>query len=191
MLVPGGLPRLAAVLSSGLLAACASLSTMFPSGQSIEVSEVRQLVSCNSDGPQARLYLLADREAVRAWQREHKVDLVGVDPLPAAGAYALVEMGVRMSGGYGLFRPGGRLPAHIHDFDESICIVDGSATCVVEGRKYTMDRYSTALQPRGRVHYFVNETDRPMVMVWVYAGPQPERIVGAERNATMEGTPWR
>src|SRR5882672_9210779 len=102
MLVPGGLPRLAAVLSSGLLAACASLSTMFPSGQSIEVSEVRQLVSCNSDGPQARLYLLADREAVRAWQREHKVDLVGVDPLPAAGAYALVEMGVRMSGGYGL-----------------------------------------------------------------------------------------
>ena len=46
--------------------------------------------------------------------------------------------GIEMSGGYGLFRPGGRLPAHIHDFDESICIVEGTATCVVEGRRYTM-----------------------------------------------------
>ena len=102
MSISGELPRLAAVLSSCLLTACASLSNLLPSGQSIEVSEVRRLVSCNSDGPQARLSLLADREAVRAWQRSHNVDLVGVDPLPEAGAYALVEMGVRMSGGYGL-----------------------------------------------------------------------------------------
>ncbi len=43
-----------------------------------------------------------------------------------------------MSGGYGLFQPGGRLPAHVHDFDESICIIDGEATCVVEGRRHTM-----------------------------------------------------
>jgi 2-keto-3-deoxy-L-rhamnonate aldolase RhmA/quercetin dioxygenase-like cupin family protein len=98
--------------------------------------------------------------------------------------------GIEMSGGYGLFRPGGRLPAHIHDFDESICIVDGTATCVVEGRRYTMTDYSTALQPRGRVHYFVNDSQQPMAMVWVYAGPSPERIVVDERNATAEGNPW-
>ena len=35
--------------------------------------------------------------------------------------------GIEMSGGYGLFQPGGRLPAHVHDFDESICIIDGDA----------------------------------------------------------------
>ena len=99
---PGGLLRLAAALSPCLLGACGALSTMLPVGQSIEVSEVRRLVNCNSDGPQTRLYLLADREAVRIWQHDHNVDLVGVDPLPAAGAYALVEMGVHMSGGYGL-----------------------------------------------------------------------------------------
>jgi hypothetical protein len=28
--------------------------------------------------------------------------------------------GIEMSGGYGLFQLGGRLPAHVHDFDESI-----------------------------------------------------------------------
>jgi len=38
--------------------------------------------------------------------------------------------GLEMSGGYGSFRTGGRLPAHFHDFDESICIIGGTATCV-------------------------------------------------------------
>src|SRR5205823_1307723 len=40
-----------------------------------------------------------------------------------------------LSGGYGVFAPGARLPCHVHDFDESICIVEGTATCVVEGRR--------------------------------------------------------
>ena len=99
--------------------------------------------------------------------------------------------GVEMSGGWGVFRPGGRLPAHIHDFDESICITDGESICVVEGRRYSMSGYSTALQPRGRVHYFINESERLMAMIWVYAGPRPERIVVDEANATAEGNPWK
>jgi quercetin dioxygenase-like cupin family protein len=99
--------------------------------------------------------------------------------------------GIEMSGGYGLFQPGGRLPAHIHDFDESICIVAGTATCVVEGRRYSMSNCSTALQPRGRVHYFINECREPTAMVWVYAGPSPERIVVDELNASEDGNPWR
>ena len=98
---------------------------------------------------------------------------------------------LEMSGGYGLFEPGGRLPAHVHDFDESICIISGTATCVVEGRKYLMSDCSTALQPRGRVHYFINESNAPMEMIWVYAGPKPERIIVDERCATTEGNPWR
>jgi 2-keto-3-deoxy-L-rhamnonate aldolase RhmA/quercetin dioxygenase-like cupin family protein len=93
--------------------------------------------------------------------------------------------GIEMSGGYGLFRPGGRLPCHIHDFDESICIVQGTATCVVEGKRYTMSGNATALQPRGRCHYFINDSDGPMAMIWVYAGPVPERMVLEERNCDM------
>ena len=99
--------------------------------------------------------------------------------------------GIEMSGGYGLFHPQGRLPAHIHDFDESICIISGRATCVVEGRRYAMGGCATALQPRGRVHYFINESSGPMEMLWVYAGPNPERIVVNEQCATAEGNPWR
>ncbi|MDR3639368.1 MAG: cupin domain-containing protein [Isosphaeraceae bacterium] len=99
--------------------------------------------------------------------------------------------GIEMSGGYGLFHPTGRLPAHVHDFDESICIISGWATCVVEGRHYRMSDCATALQPRGRVHYFINESAAPMEMLWVYAGPQPERIIVDEACATLEGDPWR
>jgi oxalate decarboxylase/phosphoglucose isomerase-like protein (cupin superfamily) len=44
--------------------------------------------------------------------------------------------------------------------------------------------------PRGRVHYFINETKAAMVMLWVYAGPLPLRVVVAEACATGEGNPW-
>jgi quercetin dioxygenase-like cupin family protein len=98
--------------------------------------------------------------------------------------------GLEMSGGYGLFHPAGRLPAHVHDFDESICIIDGAATCVVEGRRYPLAGCATALVPRGRVHYFVNESAGPMAMLWVYAGPMPLRLVVAERCSTRDGNPW-
>ena len=99
--------------------------------------------------------------------------------------------GLEMSGGYGRFQPGGRLPAHVHDFDESICIIGGAADCRVEGRRYSLDGCATAMVPRGRVHYFVNDSGAPMEMIWVYAGPMPERIVVDERCVTFDGDPWR
>lgn len=99
--------------------------------------------------------------------------------------------GIEICGGYGQFGHRGRLPAHFHDFDESICIVQGIATCIVEGRTYSLSNCSTALQPRGRVHYFINETTDPMAMLWAYAGPMPLRIVVEEKCATVEGSPWQ
>lgn len=98
--------------------------------------------------------------------------------------------GIEMSGGFGLFQTGGRLPAHYHDFDESICIIQGTATCICEGRHHQMSDGATALQPRGRVHYFVNKGARPMAMVWVYAGPRPERMLADESYAVGERDPW-
>ncbi len=98
------------------------------------------------------------------------------------------ELGsVGMSGGYGEFTTGGRLPCHLHDFDESITIVTGTATCVVEGRMYALSDCSTALAPRGRCHYFINLSDRPMAMIWVYAGDMPQRLVLSEQCCLPEG----
>jgi quercetin dioxygenase-like cupin family protein len=85
--------------------------------------------------------------------------------------------GIEMSGGWARFAPGGRLPAHYHDFDESICIVQGTALCRVNQRRYNVSGCATACVPRGRPHYFINESDASMAMIWVYAGPLPERFV--------------
>ena len=99
--------------------------------------------------------------------------------------------GIEMSGGYGLFHPAGRLPAHLHNFDESICIIDGTATCIVEGNRYSLSGCGTAMVPRGRVHYFINDSSATMAMIWVYAGPMPERIVVEEWCATVAGDAWK
>ncbi len=98
--------------------------------------------------------------------------------------------GIEMSGGFARFQPGGRLPAHLHDFDESICITDGAATCLVEGRRYSLSDCATAMVPRGRVHYFVNDSSTTMDMIWVYAGPMPERIVVADACGTKSRRAW-
>lgn len=99
--------------------------------------------------------------------------------------------GIEMSGGYGRFEPGGRLPAHVHDFDESICIISGAATCLVEGRTYAMRDCATVMVPRGRVHYFTNESSTAMEMIWVYADSMPERVVVDAACSTKEGNPWK
>ncbi len=100
--------------------------------------------------------------------------------------------GIEMSGGYTVFCPGARLPAHVHDFDESISIIRGTATCIVEGHRHTLSECrATAMVSCGRVHYFINESESPMAMLWVYAGPRPERIVVDEKCATAEGNPWK
>ena len=91
-------------------------------------------------------------------------------------------------GGYGLFEPGARLPCHRHEFDESITIVQGTATCIVEGRRHELSANATALVPQGRCHYFINLTLEPMAMIWVYAGDRPDRIVMDESFCHPERT---
>ena len=80
-------------------------------------------------------------------------------------------------GGYGRFAPGASLPCHTHLYDESITIVEGGATCLVAGRRYSLSGCDTALVPQGQPHRFINETNEPMAMVWVYAGDEPERVI--------------
>ena len=84
---------------------------------------------------------------------------------------------VGICGGYGIFRPGSSLPCHTHKFDESITIVTGEALCQVQGREYKLSGYDTAFVPEGRAHRFLNASDQPMAMIWVYAGDEPDRTL--------------
>ncbi len=78
-------------------------------------------------------------------------------------------------GGYGRFDQGTSLPCHVHDYDESISIIKGQATCEVSGRRYTLANCDTAVIPAGLPHRFINDSNKPMAMIWVYAGDMPTR----------------
>jgi putative monooxygenase len=80
-------------------------------------------------------------------------------------------------GGFGRFAPGASLPCHIHDYDESISIVEGAAVCQVNGVSYHLSNNDTACIPEGRPHRFLNESDQTMAMIWVYAGAEPDRQI--------------
>jgi 2-keto-3-deoxy-L-rhamnonate aldolase RhmA/quercetin dioxygenase-like cupin family protein len=160
-----------------------AMATDAPSRTLLNQSFVRRVMSDTSTGTLGAERVTRFKTANRfaAGPNTEFIDYFNADLLP----------GFEMSGGFGLFQPGGRLPAHYHDFDESISIIDGQAACIVEGRRYTPSDCATAMVPRGRVHYFVNESDRAISMIWVYAGPLPERVVVDERCATVEGNPWK
>ena len=80
-------------------------------------------------------------------------------------------------GGYGRFLQGASLPCHVHDYDESIAIVKGTAACLVQGRRYEMSPGDTAFIPKGTPHRFLNPAEEEMAMVWVYAGDEPDRRI--------------
>lgn len=80
-------------------------------------------------------------------------------------------------GGYGRFDPGASLPCHVHEYDESITIMEGEALCLVSGRKYTLSGLDTAFVPEGLPHRFLNNSGGPMAMIWVYAGDEPGRTL--------------
>jgi quercetin dioxygenase-like cupin family protein len=84
---------------------------------------------------------------------------------------------VGICGGYGKFAPGSSLPCHSHDYDESITIVAGKAVCQVKGKEYELSGCDTALVPTGRPHRFINRSNEPMAMIWLYGGGEPQRTV--------------
>ncbi len=88
--------RAAAAGPALALAGCA----LFSPGQ-IAVREVASSVYCNTPGREARVELLADAAAVTAWQEGRGIELADPESL-GEGPYALVEMGLRSTGGYSL-----------------------------------------------------------------------------------------
>src|SRR5262249_8616930 len=88
-----------------LVALCAGCSfapeRLFASYNKIEVREVGRSLTCNTDGAEAQAQVLPDLKALRDWQGARNVSLAGDDAL-APSAYAVIEMGSRPTGGYGL-----------------------------------------------------------------------------------------
>lgn len=93
-------------LAAGALAAlalggCSSLGTLFGPDATVKVGEVGRAAECGARTADPTVQLFANADAVRAWQAQSGVELLGTQAM-LPGAYALVGLGQRSSGGYGL-----------------------------------------------------------------------------------------
>ena len=92
-------PQLLALAAA--LAGCAGAADLFSSRAPIHVREVARSLYCNSPSEETRARLLPDAQAVLDWQAARGITLAGAESL-AQVPYALVEMGLRPTGGYSL-----------------------------------------------------------------------------------------
>lgn len=103
--------KIAAVLALGTtlaVGACSYMpsmpdfSTWFDNENAVEVAEVGRAQSCGTEGEVARVQLLPDAVAVRAWESQRGIQFSGIAGELPAQPYAIVEMGQRSSAGYGI-----------------------------------------------------------------------------------------
>jgi hypothetical protein len=92
--------RASALLLTCALAGCA-MPEMFARGTPIEVREVGRSLYCNTPSESPQVLLLRDPQAVLDWQTGRGITLAGGEAL-AQTTYAVVEMGGRPTGGYGV-----------------------------------------------------------------------------------------
>ena len=88
------------LLLPAVLAGCA-MPALLGGGTPIEVREVGRSLYCNTPGTEPQVVLLKDPQAVLDWQAGRGIALAGGEAL-AQAAYAVVEMGGRPTGGYGV-----------------------------------------------------------------------------------------
>ncbi len=103
--------RIASVCLLALLSGCKALDTLdrivADPTQAISlhgdttVTEVARSLRCNAPDNISRVTLLADRVAVAQWQEQRGIQLQGNEAI-AEAPHALVDVGQRSSGGYGL-----------------------------------------------------------------------------------------
>lgn len=93
-----------AVVAALLLSGCASdlgWSLMFADEKKVEVRELARSQACGTQQEQTAISLFTDAADVERWQQSRGVQLLDTGAMPA-GPYALVEMGRRPTGGYGM-----------------------------------------------------------------------------------------
>lgn len=94
-----------------LLAGCASipsieieipsLATWFAPENAVKVEELRRSQQCASPDGVTRVHLFKNLAAVRDWEAQRGITLLGDEPLPKV-SYAVVELGLRDRSGAGL-----------------------------------------------------------------------------------------
>jgi len=99
-------------------------------------------------------------------------------PMPSFAICLPVVLGsVGICGGYGRFSPGRRCLATCTNSTNPSPLLKGKPVCLVQGNRYMVGGYDTAFVRRDGPIDFLNRSNAPMAMVWVYAGSEPGRTL--------------
>ena len=75
------------------------------------------------------------------------------------------------------FSPGAELPYHLHHFTESITLLSGEVTLLIEGRRYELSKLDNVVIPQGLAHLCRNDSLVPAVVHIAMAVDVPDRTV--------------
>jgi quercetin dioxygenase-like cupin family protein len=94
-----------------------------------------------------------------------------------------------MINGITAFDPGAAIGLHKHNCEESVMVIEGQAIAEIDGVQHHLDTNDTTWIPANVPHRFINRTDKPMRIFWVYASVDATRTMiatGEERSIDAE-----
>jgi len=95
---------LSAAAAALLLSGCTSdlgWLLRFSGDNPVEVRELARSIQCGTTSDKSAVSVFTDAAELRQWQDQRGIKLIDGDAMPA-GPYAVVEMGQRPTGGYGV-----------------------------------------------------------------------------------------
>jgi len=82
-----------------------------------------------------------------------------VCPAGGSGAITLGEL---------IMEPGAELPMHTHRIEESMVIVEGEATAILDNEIFNLKPRDVILVPAGEKHMLANRSNKPMSFLFFY-----------------------
>ena len=70
--------------------------------------------------------------------------------------------------GISVFAPGADILLHTHPCEEIVVILDGVGVAELDGERFNLQRFDLSLVPPGVPHRFLNQSDAPFTMMYVY-----------------------
>ncbi len=81
--------------------------------------------------------------------------------------------------------PNTRLPRHIHtNTEEAMVVLEGTLDALVGRERMTIGPGHTVLAPAGTTHGFVNRSDEPARILFIFPTHEPDRVLSTVDGAT-------
>ena len=114
------------------------------------------------------------------------------DPGVAARRLVNKYMGSKsFTAGISTFEPGSGIFMHTHPCEEIVVILDGEAVGEVDGKLTKVGMYDISFVPPGVPHRFLNKSDAPFTMMYIYPTAEVTRDPVDRADAPTGGTEHR